>query len=825
MDGIPEGMHDFNVSLYSSSDGNNRVWHGKYSALVSNGLFSLDLGSGNYPFADARMFDQPLWMGISVDNSPELRPLTRLSNAPTAMNVIDGAITTSKLKDGAITANKISADYVGKVTINGTSLAGPNKELNLVGGKGIELDYDAASESIIIKDKKATNNTGKGDGALDDVDDWTNTGDDWAAPAQWLGTTGDNAGDLEFRIDDDGPANTGRHRVMLYQVTGTSPNLLGGYYQNAITAGRHGSTIGGGGASANINQIDGYFGTVAGGAKNSITNEVQYATVSGGYNNTASSDYTTISGGEANTSTQFFSTVGGGFGNDATDSYAVISGGQSNTAGGIHATVGGGLNNVASGTASTVSGGYDNVIASATSATIGGGEMNQATGTASTIAGGSENLTNGAFGAVGGGRSNIAASYAAIAGGWNNEALYGATASGVDNLATGQYSTVGGGFSNEATHNYSTVGGGYDNTTTDINATVGGGEDNNAGGPHSTVGGGRLNVALVTESTVGGGLENQASGLQSTVGGGISNLASGVQSTVAGGDDNEATMLESTVGGGARNHATNGAATIGGGNDNFATGGTSTIGGGYGSFASGHYSFIGGGYVNNVQSTAEKGVISGGMDNIAKEDFTSIVGGFNLRAESYGQVVGGFFNTPKGTQTTLPVVAHTDTYNEPLLILGNGSADNARQNAFEVSYNGHSIVYDRNGPGTGRAAIRGATYMDNVVYAWGNVNVPPVAPPVGTLLVNGNFGVTSVTYLGVGSYRVQMNLTNPDGTAMTIGNGAVTATVKNSTCTFISTSDITGNGFTITITELNLVAGHCQPKNASFMFHVTGRPQ
>jgi hypothetical protein len=121
-----------------------------------------------------------------------------------------------------------------------------------------------------------------------------------------------------------------------------------------------------------------------------------YATVSGGYRNTASRDYATVGGGFLNTAGGERATVGGGFRNTASGEYATVAGGRSNTASGNCATVAGGRGNTADTIYATVGGGYYDT-ASGYSATVGGGSYNTASGDYATVAGGSNNDASGNY--------------------------------------------------------------------------------------------------------------------------------------------------------------------------------------------------------------------------------------------------------------------------------------------------------------------------------------------------------------------------------------------------------------------------------------------
>jgi len=120
--------------------------------------------------------------------------------------------------------------------------------------------------------------------------------------------------------------------------------------------------VGGGGANRAGNGVgtmdDAPFATVTGGFWNTANSS--YAFVGGGNTNTASGNATTIAGGEGNSTNNNYATVSGGFGNSADSQYATVSGGRNNTAGNTYATVGGGYANTATGALATVPGGAQN---------------------------------------------------------------------------------------------------------------------------------------------------------------------------------------------------------------------------------------------------------------------------------------------------------------------------------------------------------------------------------------------------------------------------------------------------------------------------------
>lgn len=124
-------------------------------------------------------------------------------------------------------------------------------------------------------------------------------------------------------------------------------------------------------------------------------------------------------------------------------------------------------------------------------------------------------------------------------------------------------------------------------------------------------------------------------------------------------------------------------------------------------------------------------------------------------------------------------------------IVGNGRWDcvcnTARVfNAFEVSNNGHSIVYDNlgtTGGGTShissRPAVKGARYSDNTCVAWGRISA------AGTVVES--FGVDQVHTLAgpPGTYVITLDYTDPyTGAQLTLPNGSsVVATIETTTTT------------------------------------------
>jgi hypothetical protein len=164
--------------------------------------------------------------------------------------------------------------------------------------------------------------------------------------------------------------------------------------------------------------------------------------ISGGANNTASSgvievvvDYDDIEGYPIyEYSTVGYATVSGGYNNSAANIYATVGGGQDNSANGPWAAVGGGRGNTASDSGSFIGGGtFNNVVE---------------------------------YGNIGGGDSNIVLRFGgAILGGlWNKVSIRGTVGGGQNNEASGTYAFIGGGINNVASGSASVVPGGGSGT-------------------------------------------------------------------------------------------------------------------------------------------------------------------------------------------------------------------------------------------------------------------------------------------------------------------------------------------------------------------------
>jgi hypothetical protein len=142
------------------------------------------------------------------------------------------------------------------------------------------------------------------------------------------GNAGTTPGTHFIGTTDDQPLDLVANGTRALRIVpdSVSPNIIGGYSGNQITAGAFGGTIGGGGLAGSIN---------------SITS--RYAAIGGGTENTAGGSFSVVGGGDDNTTTGYGSTVSGGSSNSATGTHSSVGGGRHNTAGEDWSVVSGGF--------------------------------------------------------------------------------------------------------------------------------------------------------------------------------------------------------------------------------------------------------------------------------------------------------------------------------------------------------------------------------------------------------------------------------------------------------------------------------------------------
>lgn len=228
---------------------------------------------------------------------------------------------------------------------------------------------------------------------------------------------------------------------------------------------------------------------------------------------------------------------------------------------------------------------------------------------------------------------------------------------------------------------------------------------------------------------------------------------------------------------------------IGGGENNaIASANYAGIGAGTGNVVSADRGFIGGGLQNLIKvsggtSTGACASISGGWNNETSYRFSNIPGGINLTTSAEAQTVLGAGNLASGNGHLIYWTGYSPN-DDRVLEIGSPVFDAGlnswvTHNAFEVSFNGHSIVYHTNGSSmpSAKPVYQGATYVESPVYAWGEFDA------AGNEMAS--FGISQVVSLvpygtAPGAYLVTLSPADPHGGATPdIRQASVTVTVVN----------------------------------------------
>lgn len=347
------GTYDLTFTLFGASSGGVAVAGPATNSATSvvNGLFiaTLDFGT-NFPGADR-------WLEIGARTNgggafTTLAPRQKLAATPYA-------ITSSSVVSGGLAAGT----YGNAVTFSNAA--------NSFTGSGSGLTALNAAQLTSGQVPVATLSNA-----------WKTTGNAGTTGAKFLGTTDNQP--LEIKVNSS-------RALRLEPNTNGAPNVIAGSPRNFVSAGVVGATIAGGGAIdysgiPYTNSVSEDFGTIGGGAGNTIQGGADRSTIGGGYRNSiqAGAYYSTIGGGLQNTIdiAASHSTIGGGDENSIQISteYSTIGGGSFNTiqTRAVHSTIGGGRIN-------TIQPDVD-------FSTIGGGLQNTNSGSYATVPGGDRNV-------------------------------------------------------------------------------------------------------------------------------------------------------------------------------------------------------------------------------------------------------------------------------------------------------------------------------------------------------------------------------------------------------------------------------------------------
>jgi len=119
------GTYTMTFNLYNVSANGSALWTepwtGGNAVQVTNGLFSVMLGSLTPIPQSVFTGNASLWLGVTVGTDSEMTPRVQLGTVPFAVQALSvpaGAITTTMLADGAVTATKIADGAVSSAKMN-----------------------------------------------------------------------------------------------------------------------------------------------------------------------------------------------------------------------------------------------------------------------------------------------------------------------------------------------------------------------------------------------------------------------------------------------------------------------------------------------------------------------------------------------------------------------------------------------------------------------------------------------------------------------------------------------------------------------------------
>lgn len=114
------GSKSMTFALYTATSGGTPLWSETRSVSLSNGVYSVALGSVT-PLPASVFAGNSLFLGVAVDGDAELTPRQRITSvgytfrAESADSVAPGGVATGSIADGAVTDEKISAVSAAKL--------------------------------------------------------------------------------------------------------------------------------------------------------------------------------------------------------------------------------------------------------------------------------------------------------------------------------------------------------------------------------------------------------------------------------------------------------------------------------------------------------------------------------------------------------------------------------------------------------------------------------------------------------------------------------------------------------------------------------------
>ncbi len=142
--------------LYNAPVGGTPLWEefwtGGNSVNVSDGLFSVMLGSIETSLASVVQGNDQLYLGITVGTDTEMSPRVQLGSVPFSMislTVPDGSITTEKMADGAVTSEKMTIQN-GQVILANDQTVTTSVPWQIIDIPGLSFTIELESPSTVL---------------------------------------------------------------------------------------------------------------------------------------------------------------------------------------------------------------------------------------------------------------------------------------------------------------------------------------------------------------------------------------------------------------------------------------------------------------------------------------------------------------------------------------------------------------------------------------------------------------------------------------------------------------------------------------------------
>lgn len=131
-DGEPKtGQVTLKFTIYDAKSGGSIVWESaeKQVSLGDNGFYSVTLGGQQNPIDSSTLSGNRLWIGLKVDQNPELSPRIPVRSVPYAIraghaeSVADASVGSDQIQSGAVDSSKVSGLDWNKVSSKPTTLS------------------------------------------------------------------------------------------------------------------------------------------------------------------------------------------------------------------------------------------------------------------------------------------------------------------------------------------------------------------------------------------------------------------------------------------------------------------------------------------------------------------------------------------------------------------------------------------------------------------------------------------------------------------------------------------------------------------------------